>query len=272
MWEMKPLEVLFEAGPAGPVVLPETLAAAYGGGLELPETVLYANFVSSLDGVVALPEASVSSGAALSGRAEGDRFLMGLLRAFASVVLIGAGTLRADSGHLWTPAYIHPPSAAGFAALRRRLGLAPEPVLAVVTASGDLDVRQPGLRGGMVITSRRGLAGLSGSLPAGVEVVEAGAERVPAAQVVAALQARGHRRILTEGGPHLIGELVGAGLLEELFLTLSPVLAGHGEGRLGLLEGLPLAPPEFAWSRLLSARRQDSHLFLRYRLERAPSG
>lgn len=266
---VEPLEPLLDALPAAPGSLPESLAAAYGGGLEMPETALYANFVSSLDGVAALPEPGLSSGAALSGRAEGDRFLMGLLRAFASVVLIGAGTLRADAGHLWTPAYIHPPSARGFAELRRRLGLPPEPALAVVTAGGELDLGQRGLRGGIVITSRRGLARLAGSVAANVELVEAGAERVTPADLVAALRARGHRRILTEGGPHLIGELVGAGLLEELFLTLSPVLAGHGEGRLGLMEGLPLAPPDFAWGRLRSARRQGSHLFLRYRLERA---
>jgi len=58
-------------------------------------------------------------------------------------------------------------------------------------------------------------------------------------------------------------------LLEELFLTLSPVLAGAGPDRLALMEGLPLQPPGFAWSRLVSARRQGSHLFLRYRLEGA---
>lgn len=263
---MESLQVLFEASPASAGSLPEVLVSAYGGGLELPETVLYANFVSSLDGVVALPDPSVSSGAALSGRSEGDRFLMGLLRALASAVLIGAGTLRADSGHLWTPAYIHPPSAQVFAELRRRLGLAPEPVLAVVTSSGELDASQPGLQGGLVITNARGRERLSGRVPSGVEVVEVGSETVPPAAILGALRARGHRRILTEGGPHLIGQLVGSGLLEEVFLTLSPVLAGGGPDRLALMEGLALQPAEFAWGRLLSARRQGSHLFLRYRL------
>ena len=269
---MDPLQVLFEAEPPPEGVLPRRLAELHGGGFELPADTLYANFVSSLDGVVALDDPGVSSGPAISGRSEADRFLMGLLRAHADCVLIGAGTLRADSGHLWTPAYIHPPSAGDFGELRRRLGLSPEPVLAVLTSSGDVDPHEKALAGGFVFTSARGAATLEGRVPPDVKLVVMGSDRVPVGMVLDRLRAEGCRRILSEGGPHLIAELVAGGFLKELFLTLSPVLAGHVEGRLSLLEGVALPPGGFRWGSLASARRQGSHLFLRYRFEGPAAG
>src|SRR6059058_3965143 len=75
--------------------LPPPLAAAYGGDLGFARPCVYANFVASMDGVTALGPEYPSSGSAISGHAPADRFVMGLLRACADVVLIGAGTLRA---------------------------------------------------------------------------------------------------------------------------------------------------------------------------------
>jgi riboflavin biosynthesis pyrimidine reductase len=109
--------------------------------------------VSSLDGVVALGPEYPSSGSAISGREPSDRFVMGLLRAFADAVLIGAGTLRATPNHRWTPEHLCPSAAAGFAALRETLGCAPDPELIVVTASGDLPLEHPALQKGAVIVT-----------------------------------------------------------------------------------------------------------------------
>ena len=266
---MEPLERLYSEPSVATAPLPDALAQVYQGGLALNGSLLYANFVSSLDGVVALPAPNRSSGGAISGRNEGDRFLMGLLRSFASCIVVGAGTVRADSGHLWTPAYIHPPSAPAFADLRRRLGLGAEPELVVVTARGELDPRERALEGGSVVyTTAVGAARLRGRLPAAVSLRELAGESLSIAEVIADLRSRGHSAILTEGGPSLIGQIVDARLLDQLFLTLSPVLAGQGEGRLGLVEGLPLAPEAFRWARLLTAHRAGSHLFLRYEFRR----
>jgi riboflavin biosynthesis pyrimidine reductase len=87
---------------------------------------------------------------------------------------------------------------------------------------------------------------------------------------VETLRAGGHELILCEGGPLLFGELVDSGLVDELFLTLSPILAGHGHAgtRLSLLEGAELLPGRTPATELLTLRRADSHLFLRYRLSR----
>lgn len=118
--------------------LPAGLAAAYGGDLGFAEPCTYANFVASLDGVTALGPEYPSSGSAISGHNPADRLVMGLLRACADVVLIGAGTLRATPSHRWSPAHVCPAAADAYAAFRRDLGRDGDPLLAVVTARGDL--------------------------------------------------------------------------------------------------------------------------------------
>ncbi|GAC1656765.1 MAG: dihydrofolate reductase family protein [Candidatus Dormibacteraceae bacterium] len=268
-------EVAFERLYAEPVagdILPRALAHLYAGDLDIRDPCVYANFVTSLDGVTALEPAAEGQGGIISGGLPADRFLMGLLRAYAGAVLIGAGTLRAESKHFWTPERVFPDAAAGYRELRSRLGLAPQPRLAVVTASGNLDLTIPALAGALIITTDGGAAHLGGRLPPGTEVTVAGSgPSLAAGAVLEALRQDGHRRILTEGGPHLFGDLLAARLVDELFLTLSPVVAGPGQnGRaLRLAEGPPLLPQVATWGRLTSARRSRSHLFLRYDLRSA---
>lgn len=264
---MKPLEALLPGAGAG-LPLSPALRERYGGDLVIGSGAVYANFVSSIDGVVALGVEGVSSGIAISGRNEGDRFVMGLLRACAACVVVGAQTVRDDSGHLWTPAYIHPPSAAEFAALRAALKLPPEPVLVVVTRSGALDPKERAFeQGALVLAPTEVAVDLRRRLPGATEVVALpGASGVDAGAAMAQLRSRfGGTRILTEGGPQIIGWLLAAGLLDELFLTVSPVLAGrNGHSRPGLVAGLELLPDAGRWAQLRSLRRQGNHLFLHY--------
>jgi riboflavin biosynthesis pyrimidine reductase len=92
-------------------------------------------------------------------------------------------------------------------------------------------------------------------------------EWVDLALAIAELRARGHALVLSEGGPTLFGELLAQGLVDELFLTISPLFAGRlGLGRLSLVEGVELLPTLQAEARLLSLRRGCDHLFLRYAL------
>ena len=116
-------------GLAAAVEMPEALADLYGGGLALSEDAVYANFVSSLDGVVSLGGRR-GSGSTISGRDGADRFVMGLLRALADAVLVGAGTLRTEGGQPWSPRWISPAHADAYASLDR-----PDPLLVVATAS-----------------------------------------------------------------------------------------------------------------------------------------
>ena len=262
---IKPFEVLYEAADLPAYKLPADLRELYGG-LGFGKRVVYSNFVSSLDGVVMLG-AKPSAGSIISGKYPADRFLMGLLRACADVVLIGAGTLRATPGHLWTPAHVYPDMATEFLALRSALGRSTEPQLVVVTASGKLDPSHPALvKGAIVMTTTDGAKAIGSRLPKTCEVV-ASAKRLEMGGVLEVLQSRGLDVILTEGGPHVMGRLIEADLLDEAFLTISPVIAGrkHEDHRLGMVEGVELLPAHGAWSRLASVRRHGDYLFLRYR-------
>ena len=221
------LEVLFDSQGGEPV-------AEYGGDPRWSGVAV--NFVESLDGVVALPDAGGESGGVVSGGSRADRFVMGLLRSCADAVLIGAGTLRAAPRDLWFADSIFPEAASLYA---RVGGL--RPPLYVVSGSGSVDPAHPALQhGGVLLTGKL--------LPR---------------EILQRVRDGGHSRILCEGGPGLFGELAAAGLVDEIFLTLSPRLFGRfaGDGRKALAEardlrGLPL--------RLSSLRRSDSHLFLRY--------
>src|SRR6266851_5158422 len=133
-----PLARLYEQAGLPAWGLPQELAAVYGGDLGFTEPCVYANFVASVDGVTALGPEYPSSGSVISGHDPAGRFLMGLLRACADIVLIGAGTLRATPGHRWTPRHIYPAAADGYAALRRSLRCATAP---------SSSPREPGLGG-----------------------------------------------------------------------------------------------------------------------------
>src|SRR6266853_7041236 len=170
--ELNSLNRLFEADnlPAGD--LPAPLDKIYDGGLTIADGSVYANFVSSIDGIVALEGGTAASGGIISGRNEMDRFVMGLLRAFADAVLVGAGTVRAAGGKaLWTPEYIFPAAAPAFAKLRHSLVRDKTPRLVIVTARGELDPSQRSLQvGALVLTTTAAAPRLRKALPQASEV------------------------------------------------------------------------------------------------------
>lgn len=262
---LEPFDVLFEEESLPPGKLAPELSRIYGGDLGFSEPCVYANFVSTLDGVVAIPELP-SSNEVISGGSKADHFLMGLLRAFADVVLIGAGVLRASPQGTWRPEKVYPPGADAFAELRRRLGRAEAPEVAVLTGRGSIDPAHPLLAAGaVVLTSEPGATRLAPQLPPASTLIALGTETsIDGRVVIDALRERGHSLILSEAGPHVFGSLLDAGVADELFLTTSPFLAGDaGEGsRLRLVEAADLVP--LAELKLLSLRRHDRHVFARY--------
>ena len=195
---------------------------------------------------------------------------MGLLRAFADAVLVGAGTVRAEGGRaLWTPEYIFPAAADAFKELRDGLKRAASPRLVVVTARGDLDPADRALQAGALVVTVEASAGrLRRTLPAATEVRAVSTdERIGVNAIYHALAADGYRTILTEGGPRIFGQLLAADRVDELFLTVSPALIGQrGRESFGFIEGVSFGRSP-RWSRLLSLRRHESHLFLRYALK-----
>jgi riboflavin biosynthesis pyrimidine reductase len=266
---MEPFDVIYQTDGLPSQDLPPQLGCLYGGDLGFKSPRLYANFVSSLDGVVAIEGVDQCS-QLISGNSRPDRFVMGLLRAFADAVLIGAATMRAAPDSSWTPGYIFSDCATDFSELRDRLGRDAEPRLVVLTSSGALDPRHPALEAGaLVVTTEAGSAKLGTRLPPSSKVVAIGdAEDVDLTSVMSVLHGEGHDVVLTEGGPTVIGGLLRGRLLDELFLTVSPLLAGRSStsGRPGLVGGIDLLPERKVSSELLSARRHGSHLFLRYEI------
>jgi riboflavin biosynthesis pyrimidine reductase len=259
------LELLWERPGLAQGELPAELHDFYDGGLAFAGPAVYANFVETLDGIVAIPDLERSNALVADGSAD-DKHLMGLLRALADCVLIGTGTMLASPKGRWRPEGVYPPGKDAFAELRARLGKSERPAAAVVTSGASLDVTHPVLEAGaVVLTTTRGAERLDDSVQDVVAVGDGDLVDLRAALEV--LRARGHGHVLVEAGPTTFGELLAQGLVDELFLTLSPVFAGRLEARrrLGLVEGVELLPDTRVAPELVSLRRGASHLFARYR-------
>jgi riboflavin biosynthesis pyrimidine reductase len=259
------LELLYEPGGLPAFALPDALTALYPGSLGFEAPCVFANFVETIDGVVAIPTVDQSNKLIAAGNAA-DRFVMGLLRACADAVAIGAGTLAASPRGVWTPKQAYPHAAVHYDELRAALGLGAQPEIVVLSASGGLDPAHPLFEAGaLVLTTDVGRTLLGDRLPGASTLLSLGpgGELDPTA-VVGALRARGHRLILHEGGPHVIGSFFKAGAVDELFLTISPLLTGRTlvDPRLALVEGADLLPG--LRTRLLGVRRETDHLFVRY--------
>lgn len=262
-------------------LMPPELSGRYPGelvvGLVPERPTVIANFVSSVDGVVALgPSEPAAGGGEISGFSAADRHMMALLRAMADVVIVGAGTVRVGSRNRWTADYLEPALAGAYAAWRAELWLSAQPTTIVVTASGNLDVAHPGLSSPdvpvIVATTPAGAERLrSRPLPGNMKVEAVGAgDRVAAGAILELVRATGARLALCEGGPHLFGEMLRARLIDELFLTLAPQIVGRDANahRLALVEGTSFGEGHGRWSRLVAVRRAGDDLFLRYRFDR----
>jgi riboflavin biosynthesis pyrimidine reductase len=244
------------------------LRRLYGGGLGFAEPCVVANFVQTIDGVVSIPELPRSN-ALISGGSEADRFVMGLLRACADAVLVGSGTMLASPSGTWRPERVYPAATEEFAELRRHRRRSNWPTVVFVTAGGSLDPAHPALKQrAIVLTTERAAFDLRASVPATSEVVAVNeGDRVDLRQGLVCLRERGHSLILSEGGPRLFSSLLASGLVDELFVTMSPLLAGRAaQPRQPLVEGIEFLPDSTVGMRLLSVRRHKSHLFLRHRL------
>jgi riboflavin biosynthesis pyrimidine reductase len=273
---LDPLRTIFDSEINTPVALPEPLAALYGGGLSftLPaeRPLVIGNFVSTLDGVVELGTPGKLGGGPISGNSRHDRMVMGILRAVADAVIVGAGTLRSAPGHRWTAQQIAPDYAASYTALRASRGLPPAPLQVIVTARGALDLAQPVFRTPdlpvLILTTDAGYAHLRHeSLPAHITVTVGGATRITARDVLRETCATAPGRIyLTEGGPTLMGDFFAERQLDELFLTLAPQVAGRdgASERPSFVAGRALAPGQPTWGDLISVKHGGSFLFLRY--------
>ncbi|MGW0031878.1 pyrimidine reductase family protein [Streptomyces sp. NPDC003314] len=240
------------AGPGGGEWSLDALADAYA----YPEgdgSWLRANMVSSLDG------AGQHEGRSQPLSSETDMRIFGTLRGLADVIVVGAETVRLEG---YRPARARE----AFAARRAAAGQGPAPVIAVVSASLDLDFSLPLFTEPLVPTlvlTGTGAAPerVGAARKAGAEVLFAGdGTRVDPARALAALSERGLRRQLTEGGPRLLGQFVAAEVLDELCLTISPTMTAGDAQRIA--GGPPVAVP--TRFQVASVLERDGFLFTRY--------
>ena len=275
---LPPLQTLFDATSGEEVPLPPELSSVYGA-LRLPSHAhrahIISNFVTTLDGVTSWNEPGQSGGGEISGFNAHDRLVMGLLRAVSDAVVVGAGTLRSVPRHVWTAEHVYPDLAEVFRGLRARLGKSPAPVNVVVTSLGRINPSWPVFTSEapvLVVSAPAGEARLreqraGDSLP--VVIGRSGTDlTVTAGDILDAIGAGPGGMVLVEGGAHLLSDFLAERRLDELFLTLSPQIAGREAGlfRPSLAEGKRFAPADPLWSKLVSVKRNEDHLFLRYRL------
>jgi riboflavin biosynthesis pyrimidine reductase len=233
----------------------EGLAAAYAYPADPPGGWwLRANMVSTADGAAVAPE-GVTRGIS----SDHDRRVLTLLRALADVILVGASTaLREHYG----PEKVR----AEFAPLRAAAGQPPAAPIAL--ASSKLDFDLDGSLFGITEPSARTILLTTEAAPPDrvrearevADVVIVGESTVESAAAVAALVERGHRRLLSEGGPRLLASILEGDVLDELCLTVSGTLIGGDAFR--ILNGAALPdPPQL---RLGHALSDGTDLFLRY--------
>jgi riboflavin biosynthesis pyrimidine reductase len=204
--------------PAGTpdLATPEGLAAAYS----LPRLpFVRAGFIAGVDGAATIDGRSGGLGS------DADRAVFATLRDLADVVLVGAGTVRVEG-------YRPPRPSAERRARRVAAGRAEVPVIAIVSSRLDLDPTAPLFAAAEVAPVILTTDEAAATPFPGAEVVGCGARRVDVGRTVDVLVERGLGSIVCEGGPTLFAQLVAAGRVDELCLTVSPVLAGPGAGRI----------------------------------------
>lgn len=286
---MEPLITLYEREAAPRNTLTPVLSTYYDGGFSLPSDkktelpYVIANFVETLDGIVSYNAPGQTGGGAISGGKEQDKMVMGLLRARADAVIFGSSSLHVDTKHVRIPSTIYPAFSAEYETFRKQLGSRENlPMSVIMTASGEVDLSEPtfhrpGLRV-IIATTKKGRDVLmQKELPSSTEVRviepqegEATPKSISPRSVLALLaRDYGVRVALYEGGPTLLASFLAEHLIDELFLTLAPQIAGRSADlhRLSLVEGHAFMPNEAPWATLLSVKLAGSHLLLRYAFE-----
>lgn len=226
-----------------------------------PTDVLWVRAVmlATADGAAVSPTGH-SSGISSSG----DRLLFAAIRGTADVLLVGAQTIRQEGYRPMSP--------------RRELEIprieaeqAPVPRLAIVTRSGDLDTESSlftdSAEPPIVFVPESISSDRRVQLSQVAEVVALGSDSVPLGQALSYLEAIGLKRVVCEGGPTLLGHLAAAGLLDELCLTITPLLSGGAYsqgGKIPRILGGAVLPDSPAQMQLIQVLEDSGTLFLRY--------
>ena len=274
-----PFTTLFDEQDLVGVALPDAFRSIYGAW-PLPEPhaerpFTYVNFVMSHDGRVSFNEPGHLGGGDISRRDDHDRWLMGLLRARADAVLVGGSSIEAAGNQVWTAQSVCPDDATSWQALREQERRTPVPLLVVLTRSGTVPQHAPALDDPdlpvLVATTTEGEQRARSILGerAWVRYITTG-DRLDQREVLRRLRSEGVRTLLSEGGPQIYANLINDELIDDAFVTLSPIMVGESDAkpRPSLIEGVAFDVRHPPHLRLLSAHRHGSYLYLHARYER----
>jgi 5-amino-6-(5-phosphoribosylamino)uracil reductase len=220
--------------------------------------VVLANFIASLDGGATVSGTSGGLGG------PGDRRLFAILRELADVIVVGAGTAQAEN-------YAGAKMTAAQRLRRQGRGQSEVPPIAVVTRTGSLAHDLPVLVNTevptLILTCADAAGGARRRVGAVAEVIDcSGADpgRVDLATAMSRLAERGLLRVLTEGGPTLLGAFIAQGMLDDLCLTCAPMLVGGNAVR--ITGGIDDAPTRMRPVHVLTD--VEGYLYLRYTRDR----
>ncbi len=267
-----PFSLLFDEDPFAGPGLPAPIRAIYGGDWRLPpipfdRPAVWTNFVVSHDGRISFQQPGWNGGHAISRRNQHDHWLMELVRARADAILVGTTTLRVARRHRWAPGELIDWPA--FAALRAQEARPPLPALVILSAQGDLPdaVALQEARALFLITTAPG-AQRAGARWSRLRCLVGADGQIDLAAALATLrQEYGIRTLLSEGGGRTYGALLAHRVIDEVFLTISPIIVGNpappDPPRPGLVEGVGFSPHHPPRLRLISLRRAGDFLFQR---------
>lgn len=227
--------------------------------------------MGTIDGVVSLGVHDGTDSSIISAHSAGDRYVMAMLRAAADVIVVGARTLEEAPGHQWTVEKLAPQSARELHEYRRVLRRPGDAApLVIVSGSGRLAehiaLTNPAVPTTVLTTNAA--APIRAEYPRVERVVVPGGGRMDGDTLMHALaDTFDAQLVLCEGGPQLLGTLLVASQVSELFLTVAPRIAGRDDAhqRLAMVEGFAADPRALQEYALLSVRRDADTLLLRFK-------
>jgi len=256
------------------LTLPQEIKDIYRGDWRIPMEgqYRYSNFVVSHDGKSSFSIPGHEGGGDISGFNRHDQWIMALCRSRADAVIVGANTLRSEPAHKWTAQFIFPDDAELFDELRGRESRKRFPYQIFVTNSGDLNAEAAVFQDMdlevLIAAPTKSLDKIQQLGLRNAHIIENGVSRVDLAALHQILEEKfGVKTVLCEGGPKFYGSMIAEKLIDEEFLSISPIMVGstREEYRPGLIDGIVFPPKNQYSGTLMSVRKADDLLFLRTR-------
>ena len=273
-----PFQELISLHPHFERGLPPAFQSIYGGDWPLlaataERPYLYTNFVVTHDGWISLNQPKAMGGGSISRHSLHDRWLMALLRARADAIVVGATTLRLAKRHSWTPDGVFADDGKAFDDLRASEKRQRLPLLVIVTLGGNLPFDAPALHQQPVLiaTTHEAAERHGANFDPAWQVHLSQGQTLDFSDLLLHLRKdHGIQSMLSEAGARIYGEFLKARLIDDEFLSRSPMLAGNpappAEPRISLVEGAAFDPDQAPDAELLSLRYGGGLLFQHSRL------